>query len=188
MSESDPIHKRGQALENEFFHRVDEALQQKIRLAVEREQPKAMLIEATGFRDEALLDHLLDAGIGVERLAALALVPAVWVAWADGKVTRQEREAVLEAAGKDGLNQDSVAYQLVQAWLDNRPDPSLWDLWGEYAAALAVDLPAETKESLADEIVRQATVVAKASGGTLGFGSVSAQEQAILTRIAKTLK
>ncbi len=188
MSEADPIHKRGKALEDEFFHRVDEALQEKIRLAAEREQPKAMLVAATGFRDEALLNHLLDAGIGVERLAALALVPSVWVAWADGKVTPEEREAVLAAAVSDGLNEDSVAFHLVQAWLDTRPESSLWDLWCEYAAALAVDLPAETKQTLATEIVRQATAVAKASGGTLGFGSISAQEQIVLARVAKILK
>ncbi|QEG42147.1 hypothetical protein [Roseimaritima ulvae] len=188
MSESDSIHKRGKALEDEFFHRVDEALLEKLRLDAEREEPKARLSAATGFQDPQLLDHLLDAGIGVDRLAALALVPTVWVAWADGEVTRDERAAVLAAAKKDGLNQDSVAFQLVQSWLDNQPAESLWDLWREYAVALAADLPAGTKQSLADEIVRQATVVAKASGGKLGFDTVSAREQAVLNIVAKTLQ
>ncbi|WP_153557603.1 hypothetical protein [Roseimaritima sediminicola] len=188
MSEPDAIHKRGRALEDEFFHRVDEELQEKIRLAVQREQPKAMLREATGFQDDELLDQLLDAGINVEKLAALALVPAVSVAWADGKVTPDERRAVLQAAGADGLKKDSVAFHLVESWLQQEPSPSLWQLWEEYAEALTADMSESTKKTLTDEVIRQATVVAKASGGTLGFGSVSAKEQAVLNKAQRTLQ
>ena len=46
------------------------------------------------FVDE-LLDHLLDGGFQPASVAALALVPAVFIAWADGSVTQNERQAVI---------------------------------------------------------------------------------------------
>ena len=43
----------------------------------------------------------------IERLAALALAPLVEVAWADGAVTEAERQGVLEAAKRMGIERHS---------------------------------------------------------------------------------
>ena len=183
MFEHDTIRERGQALEDEFFHRVDEQLRTKLRESMEREEARAQLSAVTGFQDDELLDHLLDAGFTATSLAALALVPTVFVAWADGSVTPQERQAVMNAAVQRGLEHQPQALQMIEAWLHKHPPRPLWNLWKEYAAAVYGSVQPQMVATLRNEIARQAKIVAEASGGTLGFGKVSKDEQALLDEI-----
>lgn len=187
MSDTDALHKRGQALEDEFFHRVDEKLRADLRESMRRELMREQLSSATGFRDSVLLDHLVDAGFEGTSLTALALVPAVFVAWADGSVTPQERQAVFSVALQRGLEHEPTAIQLVEGWLHHRPPRSLWKLWKEYAVAIHDSVSATLAEKLIREIHGQAKTVAEASGGTLGIGRVSSEEQVILDEIAALL-
>lgn len=184
MFETDGLHRRGQALEDEFFHRVDEKLRRDLREAMHHETAKVQLASATGFRDERLLDHLIEAGFEATTLAALALVPTVFVAWADGSVTPKERQVVMSAALKRGLEFEPSALHMVESWLHKHPPRPLWQLWKEYAEAIHASFSPTLAELLAKEILEQATAVAQASGGTLGFGKVSEAEQAILDEIA----
>ena len=183
MFEHDPIHERGQALEDEFFHRVDEKLRQELRESMEREKAREQLSAATGFQDPELLDHLLDGGFSAASLTALALVPTVFVAWADGSVTPKERQAVMSAALQRGLEHEPGALHMVEAWLHKHPPRSLWKLWKEYAQAVHTSVSPTSAKVLTNEILRQATIVAEASGGTLGFGKISKDEKAILEEI-----
>jgi hypothetical protein len=183
MHDTDALHQRGQALEDEFFHRVDEKLRVELREAMEREKSREQLSAATGFKDQALLDHFLEGGFQATTLAALSLVPTVWVAWADGSITPKERQAVLSAALQRGLEHEPTAFQMVEGWLHKHPPRSLWKLWKEYAEAVHETVSPTLAELLMTEILRQATVVAEASGGTLGFGKITASEQAILDEI-----
>jgi hypothetical protein len=184
MFDKDAIHQRGQALEDEFFHRVDEKLRANLRESIEREKAREQLSGATGFQDTQLLDHLLDGGFQAASLTALALVPTVFVAWADGSVTDKERQAVMNAAMQRGLEHEPAALAMVEAWLQKHPPRSLWKLWKEYAEAVHATVSPTLAEMLNKEILRQATIVAEASGGTLGFGKVSKDEQEILDEIA----
>ena len=185
MFDHDAIHDRGRALEDEFFHRVDEQLRHKLRDSMEREQQRERLIAATGFKDDALLDHLLDGGFQPMTIAALALVPAVFVAWADGSVTENERNAVMTAALQRGLDNQSLAMEMVDGWLHAHPPRSLWNLWKEYSIALRAMVPDAVSDKLTSEILRQCKTVAEASGGTLGFGKISSEEQEILDEITE---
>lgn len=184
MFETDALHRRGQALEDEFFHRVDEQLKEKLRQSMEHEKLREQLSAATGFTDETLLDHLIEGGFQPTTLTALALVPAVFIAWADGSVTPKERQAVLAAALSRGLDHEPTAMQMVTAWLDKHPPRTLWTLWKEYAEGLHDSVSETLSDLLMKEILRTATAVAEASGGTLGFGKISAAEQKILDEIA----
>jgi len=186
MFEHDAIHDRGRALEDEFFHRVDEQLREKLRESMEREDLRAQLIAATGFKDDELLDHLLDGGFQPASVAALALVPLVFVAWADGSVSPSERQAVMSTALQRGLENQPIAMKVVDGWLHAHPPQSLWKLWKEYAMALRSTVPTAVAEKLTNEILRQCKAVAEASGGTLGFGKICKQEQEILDEIAET--
>lgn len=184
MFDQDALRQRGQALEDEFFHRVDEQLRSELRNNMERDISREQLADATGFQDQELLDHFLDGGFEATTLAALALVPAVFVAWADGTVSGKERQAVLKAALQRGLDHQPMALQMVEGWLHKRPPRSLWKLWKEYARAVHDSISPTLSQLLMKEILRQSREVAKASDGTLGFGKVSAEEQAILDEIS----
>ncbi|MGV3483849.1 MAG: hypothetical protein ACO1RT_05485 [Planctomycetaceae bacterium] len=188
MSDVDPIHKRGHALEDEFFHRVDEKLREQLQAKLAREKSSEAIAEATGLRDPKLLNDLVEAGFQSTTLAALALVPAIFVAWADGSVTEKERQTVMSDALNRGLDRQTVAFQLIEHWLSKRPAHSLWTLWKEYAAAVYLEMSPSTAKSLAAEILQQATAVARASGGALGIGKVSPSEQSILDEIASVAK
>mgnify|MGYP001813284008 FL=1 len=185
MFDHDAIHDRGRAMEDEFFHRVDEELRKKLRESMEREEKREQLVSATGFQDMELVDHLLDGGFEPATVAALVLIPAVFVAWADGSVTPNERQAVMSAALQRGLEDQPMAMKMVDRWLQSHPPRALWKLWKEYSVALRKAVSPEIAEKLTDEIVRQCKVVAEASGGTLGFGKVSKAEQEILDEIAE---
>ncbi|MGB7347238.1 MAG: hypothetical protein WBD20_23650 [Pirellulaceae bacterium] len=184
MFEKDAIHSRGKALEDEFFYRIDMELRAKRQAQLDREQSREKLATATGFQDEELLDHLLDAGFAPSTLTALALVPTVFVAWADGNVTVAERQAILSAALHRGVHDEPTAFAMIESWLHKRPPQSLWDLWQEYAHALSRSLAPALASILHREILRLATTVAEASGGYFGRGEISKAEQAILDQIA----
>lgn len=188
MSEADAFAKRERALEDEFFHRTDKALLEGMRQSMQREQSREALAAATGVRDPALLDALLDRGIQPTTLVALTLVPAVFVAWADGDVTADERAAVMEAAEQRGISPGAVSYDLLSDWLQQRPRKALWRTWKEYFRAVYGSLEPATQKTLYNEITEQARNVAKASGGVLGIGKISAAEQNVLDEVEQTLR
>lgn len=187
MFEKDAFAQRERALEDEFFHRVDEKLRSELRRSMERDRSREALSEATGLNDPELLDELLDAGLQATTLAALALVPAVFVAWADDTVTQPEKDAVLKAATERGMNEDGMASQLLVSWLEHRPRTSLWDTWKHYADAVRGSISESATGILSASILQIATSVANASGGVLGFGKISAAEKKWLTEIENTL-
>ena len=187
MFDADAFEKREKALEDEFFHRVDEELRAELRRSMEQDRSREALAAATGLTDEDMLNGLVEAGFEATTLAALALVPAVFVAWADDTVTELEREAVLKAAHDRGISQDALASQMLEQWLDKRPPRSLWHTWKQYANSVAEKLSDTVAGVLTHNILHIATVVAEASGGVLGFGKISKAEQEVLDEIKETL-
>jgi hypothetical protein len=187
MYETDALHKRGRALEDEFFHRVDEELRHKIRQKMQREHSKETLAQATGFTDDGLLDHLVEADFTVSNIAALALVPMVWVAWADGMVSRNERQAILHTSLTRGLENQPTALHLIEDWINKRPSKALWNLWKEYAEAIKESLTPATGKLLAAVILNQSKEVAVVSASRLGQKKISKAEQKVLDEIATIL-
>ena len=60
----------------------------------------------------------------------------VEVAWADSSIDEKERAAILTAAAKTGLEKGSAGYQLLQSWLEVRPDSRVRAAWKDYVTAL----------------------------------------------------
>jgi tellurite resistance protein len=183
MFENDSFRKREQALEDEFFHRVDEKLRQQLREKMEREEAREMLVKVTRFKKPELLDHLLDAGINASSIPALTMLPSIFVAWADGQVSEEERQTVIREAFGLGVDPQQVSFQLIEGWLQHRPPQSMWELWREYAEGVRQSMGVESARQLLGEIHELATAVAKASGGHFGFGKISKAEQKLLDEI-----
>ena len=183
MYESDALHRRGQALEEMFFRDVDEKLRQKLRESLQRAERKQRLAEVTGFQDNVLLDHLVDANFDAATITALAWVPLVFVAWADGSVTPAERQGVIDEILRRGIGRQPEAHALIQQWLDEHPPEHLWTLWKEYVAALRHGLSPAVVEKLAEGLVDRAETVAQASRTGLSIHRVSQQEQRVLDEI-----
>jgi uncharacterized tellurite resistance protein B-like protein len=176
---------RGNRLEEAFFSQHNERLLQELRAQAARRAHREALAKATGIANESLLDRLIDADVKVERAAAFTLIPVVEIAWADGEVQPKEREAVLKAAAERGIEVGSVAYELVESWLKQPPDPKLLEVWKDYTAHLVASLDAEQREALRHALLDRARAVAEAAGGFLGLGRISATEKAKLAELEK---
>ena len=107
----------GLLLTDEFFRSHDEVLLDRMRKTRRSTEMKAVLAEVAGIRDDHLLQKLVDLEVSPETVAAIALVPLVEVAWADGTVDAKEREAVLAAAAAQGMAAGSLEYDLLATWL-----------------------------------------------------------------------
>jgi len=168
---------RRKALEEEFFRRENERLAAEMKLRRLAEEAKTQMRGISGISDEAVLDKLVELGIGGETLAAMTLVPLVEVAWADGQMDDKERDAILKGAEAQGVERGTPPFALLEDWLVNRPPPRLLAAWREYVGALCDEMLPEDRKKLKHDVLSRARTVAEAAGGFLGMGNkVSAEE------------
>ena len=181
----DSMAKRGKALEEEYFHRKEKELKEKLRRRREEEAQMKELAEATGNPNEEILKTLQELGYTRDTVAVFHYVPLLNVAWADGKVSPKERELIVEAARLRGVTEGSAADKQLTEWMENRPSEEFF----EHTLRIIGDL-LETGEGrvVGQGLLDESTRVAEASGGILGFGSkISNEERALLERIAAAL-
>ena len=177
--------RRRKALEEDFFAKKNQQLLDKLKATFERDQTRESLRAATGVTDPAVLDRLLALQLSGETIAAFVLYPLIEVAWADGKLDRAEREALLAAAASAGVSQGSPAYQMLENRMADGPIEAARKVWREYAQHLAGRLDPAERRLVREDLLRRARAVAEASGGVLGIGKVSAKEQKVLDVIAE---
>jgi tellurite resistance protein len=172
-------------LEEQFFKSLDHQLLNRLREQSRLSQTAESIMQLTGISDHALAEKIAAMNVSAETLAAFRLVPLVAVAWASDHIDPNERYVIDQAAEQAGLDEASLG--LLGQWTASRPGSELLDTWCEYAAALVQSLDEAHRKSLRDQILAQAQAVAKASGGILGFGSVSPSEKAAIEKIRKAL-
>lgn len=177
------LEDRGNALENQFYEKENQAKLAALKAKLERQQSKDDLRKASGMTDEGVLDKLVELKLTANTIAALSLVPLIQVAWADGTIQDRERAAILEGAHGKGLEQGTPGYEVLQTWLAQRPSEDLMAAWEAYIKALIGQLSDEQNRLLKDQIMGFAKLVASASGGFVGFGKISPAEQKAMTRI-----
>lgn len=184
-STTDSLQKRRASLEEAFYLEEDRKLIEKYRNLQKMEENKKNLAQVSGIRNEAVLKKLIELDVRAETLASLTIVPLVEVAWADGKVEQEEKQAVLKAAAKVGFKKGEVDYVLLEQWLTHKPKIELLVAWENFVKGLCEVLPQTERTSLRDELLTHAHKVASASGGFLGLTSkVSDEEGKMLQRLS----
>ena len=184
---------RGNAFEEQWANAQDEELVKKMRAKARLEEIADSLAKVLQVEHPGLLQRVVDLGVTLETGAALLLAPLVQIAWAEGKVTEDERATVLRLARGRGLDESSPAYAQLGQWLDERPSDDLFDVAIEVLQTAFGGLtPAERDERIAN-FSKACHEVASASGGGLGrllgmHSGVSAQEHEILDRIKAGLR
>jgi len=182
----DQLGDSAKAMEESFFAKQSEALRQTLRESEELQTRKQALSVASGITDDSLLDKLVALKLQGGTLAALALIPLVAVAWADGRIDKEERTAILSAAEEAGLRKDNANYQLLEQWLAAPPPLDMLIKWKAYIQALSATLNDETKQALKSTLLGRARVIAGATGGFLGIGSrVSKAEETVLVELER---
>ncbi len=181
----DPFSERRKSLEEAFFKDKDRQLMERMRSEMAAMEEKKALAHVSGISDPKVLDNLVKAGVGAQTLAAVALVPIVEVAWCDGSVSTEERDAVLNAAVAQGIKPDTAPYAILQSWLNNRPDSHVVAAWKDYVKALTPLMPKETLAEMKRTMIDRATRVAEAAGGFLGIATISKSERATIDEFAR---
>lgn len=135
--------------------------------------------------DTELQDLLHRLGVDRQNLKALAALPLVEVAWADGRVQPQEQVVIYQKADRYFFRDEDRL--LLGNWLQHPPSESYCRMG---CAALA--WLARSGDPLLDPIpmgvvLEDARAVACAAGGFFGFGSISRSERAVLARLSADL-
>ena len=185
----DAMAKRGRGLEEDYFHRKEKELVEKLRKRREAEAQRQELGQGAGISNEEILKTLQELGYTRETVLLFHLVPLISVAWADNKVSGPERDLIIEAARARGISADSPADKQLNDWLTNRPSEEFVEQTLRVINNLAETEVPEEREMRRQNYLKLAMSVAEASGGILGLGSkVSDEEQAVLDRLAKRLE
>jgi hypothetical protein len=171
-------------LEEAFFLEQDRVLVDRLQAMRKLAETKEALSSVSGITNDAILTKLVQLNVKPETLAALAVVPLVEVAWADGKIEAAEREAVLKHANGLGILPGSVEHALLERWLTHRPEPNLMTAWQTCLQGLCESLNPEERVLLRQELLHATRSTAEAAGGFLGLGRISDSEKRVLDSLA----
>ena len=188
MPDNDAISERGRSLEEDYFRRKDQELIDKMRRAAAADAARRDLSATTGLQDPALLEEIEKLGFTAETAGLLPLVPVLEVAWAEGGVTDAERALVLQLARSRGIAEGTPADRQLSSWLARRPDPQVFASATRLVRAMLASQGEEQAALEADDLVKHSERIAAASGGIFGMKKISADERALLEKIAADLK
>lgn len=173
-------------LEEIFFAEHNARLLDELRRKAEHEERREMLRRVVAIDEVAFLDHLIALGIGPEQALVLRLIPLVFVAWADGQIDKREREAILNAAARQGLAAEEMAREILGDWLERRPDKRILQMWKDYVGHIWDKFTAAEQLEMRKNLFEATQDVARAAGGVLGLARISGAEQAMLDEIEQT--
>jgi uncharacterized protein (DUF1330 family) len=173
--------------EEEYFQRQEQELIAKLQQRGRQEATRQLLAERAGVVDKEILQDLEALGFTPETVMVLHLVPLIQMAWAEGGVSDRERALVNEAARARGIEVGSPADQQLATWLAARPSDDLFEKALRLIGAILQIRPQEREASQRD-LLSYSSAIASASGGILGLGKVSAQEQNVLARISDEIE
>lgn len=129
---------------------------------------------------------LTDLGMDALSSRALATLPLVQVAWADGSIKAKERERILRAAD-DALGLGEEGARLLQDWLLHRPSERYFHAGRSLLRALAVTPRSGFDEPLLRKVLTLSEEAARASGGLCGWFRTGAAEKRILDSLRADL-
>jgi hypothetical protein len=188
VTDDDGLAGRKRKLEEDYFRKQDQELIERMRRAAILAQERDALEAKTGLRDPELLKDLQGLGFHPETVVLLPLVPLLQMAWVEGGVSPQERALIVDLARKRGIAEGSAADRQLSEWLSRPPEAGVFAKAGRLIRAMLDAGSQETGSLSPEDLVKYCESIAAASGGLLGIGRVSAEERALLGRIAEQLK
>jgi len=176
------------ASEEEYFHRKEKELIERLKKKAAAETHRKGLAEAIGLDNKQILDVLQDMGFDRSTVMLLFLFPLLQVAWSDGEVSEKERVLILRAAQTHGIREESAAYEKLTGLLRTQPAPVFFERALKVIQDLLQFQKGETRQSTSTKLIDACERVAAASGGFLGVGpKVSAKEKTVLRRLASAI-
>jgi hypothetical protein len=182
------LRSRGEALVEEFYRWIPLEPVRKVGAPPAASGKEREIALASGITDRGVLKLLADLEVSSSVVAALALVPLVEVAWADGELAPEERLSVLRASEAQGIRAGTRAHALLASWMEHPPTKTLFQAWEAYIEAVFEPMVPEEREQLSADLVGRAREVALAAGHRGGPGSISAEEEKVLERLEEALR
>jgi hypothetical protein len=179
---------RRRANEDEYFRKRDQELVEKARLRAEHEAALQRFAEAAGVSDEDILRDLQNLGYTAETVTLIHVMPLIAVARADGHVSEPERDVIIAAARARGIEPASQADRQLAQWLANPPSAVMFDGTRHLFGAVLQKGPPDVRAAVTRDLLASCHAVASASGGILGFRSISDKEQRAVDRIRYELE
>jgi hypothetical protein len=183
---------REKAMEEAYFRGEDAKLLQKLRQRADLDEIAIALGQKLQVDNPDLLRRVRELGITADAAPAFFVAPLVQVAWAEGKVSRQEHDTVLRLARERGIQPSSPAYAQLEEWLRVRPSDEFFETAVEVLKLGFSVLPPAEREERIVSIVRACQEVAESSatiGRLLGFSDgVSKLEASMLDDITRKLR
>ncbi len=156
-------------------------LRQQRQLAAIRQQEREEIAFALGSNEEVAA-AALELGFDGETAPVLPFVPILQVAWADGSVSRAEREELLGLAARYGIVEGSPAIQFLELLITERPTDAFFERVGALMERMVKDNP---EDLLNKNLLDMCEAVAKASGGFFGYTNpIGKEERALLEEFA----
>jgi len=134
---------------------------------VESTRKTEALGRATGIRNAEVLEDLVGHNFSAADVSALASVPLVEVAWADGEVQPSERDVLLNSMEDCGIQHDSKEFATVEHWLHHRPSDDVLAVWESYISGLCEQRSPDEREALESAVHAGANRMAVAHAGVL---------------------
>ncbi len=187
----DVFKDRERGLEEEFFRKSEAQILEKMRASAKLQEIAGALAEVLKVKNPELLSRTMALEINRDTASAFLLAPLVQVAWAEGKVTEPEREAILRFARSRGIEDGSPAQAQLLAWLQARPPQVLFDTAIEVIKAGLVEFPPEEREERIAKMIQVCREVSEASGGiakALGGSGISKEEKSVLEIVTSALR
>jgi hypothetical protein len=188
VTDRDAFAERGRSLEEEYFHRKERELIEKMRVRAAGEEQRRRLGQETGVGNYDVLRDLQELGYTPETVMLLHLVPLIQTAWAEGGVTQKERDLIVKAARSRGITAGSPADQQLDLWLAQRPSDELFEKTLRAIRTILQAQPDDARAASEKDLLALASAIATASGGIVGFRAVSDEERQILAHISEELK
>jgi len=151
------------------------------------QEARIALALATGIDDEELLEGLRRLGVSPRTLPALELVPAVLVGWADGMMSRLERDRLRVLALVRGVSEAHAAWPVLQHWMLQPPSAEDGQVLLAGLRARLERLPVRARGKKAKGLLQDGEAVARAAGHMLGGPRVSRAEREMLSQVAAHL-
>lgn len=121
----------------------------------------------------------------------LPLVPLVKVAWAEGRITKRERNLIFEAAARMGVNPGSDAYARLLDWLELHPTEDFYESSLDNLRRRWEQMSPDEKDRERFSLLSECTLIAEASGGSAAFPAggarISEEEIVAVKHIARRL-
>ncbi len=140
------------------------AVRHEMTMAAQALEKKREIAASAGTQDLSAAEKIEALGFDEDSARIFDLLPLVHVAWADGKIQRGERAAILEVLQSRGIERDSDAFHRMETMLEEKPS----DAFMRQSLSVLRDVTGGLGER-SSSIVDLCIQVAASSGGFLGL-------------------